>query len=311
LYIPSDVARFTVSQLGEMGLVEFRDLNADVSAFQRSFVSDVRRFDEIERKLRYLRLQIERSDVDVYDFLDEDFAGRSRGPRDIDEMEERINAHESRVLKLTAAYKSLQLKHLELVENKHVLEEVSSLFSEITGGRQQPAVARSASIGRSGAALPGSRYDTAPLLGRTDTSSRRSIGSMDAARAGDGLDFDVEAGPSIGHDINVGFITGVISRDRISTLERVLWRSLRGNMFLNYVDIEEPIHDPKQDGPVYKSAFIVFAHGESLRDRATKIAESLGATLYHVDSSAERRQEELIDTMSRIDDLHQILENNN
>ncbi|KAJ2442975.1 H(+)-transporting V0 sector ATPase subunit a, partial [Coemansia sp. RSA 2337] len=126
LYIPSDVARFTVSQLGEMGLVEFRDLNAEVSAFQRSFVSDVRRFDEIERKLRYLRLQIERSDVDVYDFLDEDFAGRSRGPRDIDEMEERISAHESRVLKLTAAYKSLQLKHLELVENKHVLEEVSS-----------------------------------------------------------------------------------------------------------------------------------------------------------------------------------------
>ncbi|KAJ2263099.1 H(+)-transporting V0 sector ATPase subunit a [Coemansia sp. RSA 376] len=302
LYIPSDVARFTVSQLGEMGLVEFRDLNAEVSAFQRSFVSDVRRFDEIERKLRYLRLQIERSDVDVYDFLDEDFAGRSRGPRDIDEMEERISAHESRVLKLTAAYKSLQLKHLELVENKHVLEEVSSLFSEITGRQQQqqPSVARGGS----------NRYDTAPLLGRTDTSSRRSIGSMDAARAGDALGFDVEAGPTIGHDINVGFITGVISRDRISTLERVLWRSLRGNMFLNYVDIEEPIHDPKQDGPVYKSAFIVFAHGESLRDRATKIAESLGATLYHVDSSAERRQEELIDTMSRIDDLHQILENN-
>ncbi|KAJ1669904.1 H(+)-transporting V0 sector ATPase subunit a [Coemansia sp. RSA 1836] len=311
LYIPSDVARFTVSQLGEMGLVEFRDLNADVSAFQRSFVSDVRRFDEIERKLRYLRLQIERSDLEVYDFLDEDFAGRSRGPRDIDEMEERISAHENRVLKLTATYKSLQLKHLELVENKHVLEEVSSLFSEISG-RQQTSAARSGSVGRSGVSgSSGNRYDTAPLLGRSDTSSRRSIGSMDAARAGDALGFDMEAGSVVGHDINVGFITGVISRDRISTLERVLWRSLRGNMFLNYVDIDEPIHDPKQDEPVYKSAFIVFAHGESLRDRATKIAESLGATLYRVDSSAERRQEELIDTMSRIDDLRQILENNN
>ncbi|KAJ2692298.1 H(+)-transporting V0 sector ATPase subunit a, partial [Coemansia spiralis] len=34
LYIPSDVARYAVSQLGEIGLVQFRDLNAEVSAFQ-------------------------------------------------------------------------------------------------------------------------------------------------------------------------------------------------------------------------------------------------------------------------------------
>ncbi|KAJ1964693.1 H(+)-transporting V0 sector ATPase subunit a [Dipsacomyces acuminosporus] len=305
LYIPSDVVRYTVSQLGELGLIQFRDLNSEVSAFQRSFVSDVRRFDEIERKLRYLRSQIERSDVDVYDFLDEGFVTASRSPRDIDDMEEKINAHENRVLKLTQTYKSLQLKHLELIEKKHVLEEVTSLFSEITGRQQAVGGHRGQGPTSAGG------HDSAPLLGRSDTSmSRRSIGSIDAARAG-GMDLDVEHGPAVGHDINVGFITGVISRDRVSTLERVLWRSLRGNMFLNYVDIDEPIHDPNRDEPVYKSAFIVFAHGESLRDRATKIAESLGATLYHVDSNAERRQEDLIDTMSRIDDLQQILENNN
>ncbi|KAJ2078727.1 H(+)-transporting V0 sector ATPase subunit a [Coemansia sp. RSA 988] len=307
LYIPSDVARYTVSQLGELGLVQFRDLNSDVSAFQRSFVNDVRRFDEIERKLRYLYSQIERNDVDIYEFLDDDFVGNSRGPRDIDDMEERINAHEDRMLKLTSTFKNLQLTHLELLENKYILEEVSSLFTEITGrqdagrgrGGRGYTTADGASAGRDGA----------PLLTRADTSSRRSIGSLDAARAGDvGIDVDVGG---MGRDINVGFIAGVISRDRISTLERVLWRSLRGNMFLNYVDIEDPISDPKHDEPVYKSAFIVFAHGASLRDRATKITESLGATLYQVDSSAERRQEELIDTMSRLDDLQQILENNN
>ncbi|KAJ2559462.1 H(+)-transporting V0 sector ATPase subunit a [Coemansia sp. RSA 1933] len=307
LYIPSDVARFTVSQLGEMGLLQFRDLNGDVSAFQRSFVNDVRRFDEIERKLRYLRTQLERSDVDIYDFLDEEFAAAPRGPRDIDDMEEKINAHEDRVLKLTAAYKNLQLKHLELVENKNVLQEVSSLFSEIVGRQQAAAAtASSAAPGTSGSG----GHDSVPLLGRADSLSRRSIGSLDAARAGD-MGYDVETGgASVGRDINVGFIAGVIPRGRISTLERVLWRSLRGNMFLNYVDIEEPISDPKHEEPVYKSAFVVFAHGESLRDRATKISEALGATLYHVDSNAERRQEELIDTMSRLDDLQQILENN-
>ncbi|KAJ2499605.1 H(+)-transporting V0 sector ATPase subunit a [Coemansia sp. RSA 1972] len=304
LYIPSDVARFTVSQLGEMGLVQFRDLNGDVSAFQRSFVNDVRRFDEIERKLRYLHKQIELNDVDVYEFMDEEFVGSSRGPRDIDDMEERINAHESRVLKLTAAYKNLQLNQLELIENKYVLEEVSSLFTEISG--RQGAVGGQS--GRGHVSGSGRGQDAAPLLARADTSSRRSIGSLDAARVGD-LETDVGVG-GMGRDINVGFIAGVISRDRIATLERVLWRSLRGNMFLNYVDIEDPINDPNMEEPVYKSAFIVFAHGASLRDRATKIAESLGATLYQVDSSAERRQEDLIDTMSRLDDMQHILENN-
>ncbi|KAJ2781422.1 H(+)-transporting V0 sector ATPase subunit a [Coemansia javaensis] len=301
LYIPSDVARYAVSQLGEIGLMQFRDLNSEVSAFQRSFVNDVRRFDELERKLRYLHGQIARSGVDVYDFLDDGFAGGSRGPRDIDEMEERIAAHEGRVLRLTAAYKDMQIKHLELLENKHVLEEVSSLFSEMTGRQASGA-------GLGGAGGGGGRgADSMPLLTRTDTSSRRSIGSMDAARADAAI--DIEAG-GVGRDINIGFIAGVIQRDRIATLERVLWRSLRGNMFLNYVDVEDPISDPRLDEPVYKSAFIVFAHGASLRDRATRIAESLGATLYPVDSSAERRQEDLIDTMSRLDDLHQTLQNN-
>ncbi|KAJ1896063.1 H(+)-transporting V0 sector ATPase subunit a [Kickxella alabastrina] len=308
LYIPSDVARYTVSQLGELGLVQFRDLNAEVTAFQRSFVNDVRRFDEIERKLRYLRAQIDLSGVEVYDFFDSRFVSTARGPRDIDDMEERIAAHEGRVQRLAAAYKEMHANHIELIENMHVLQEVSSLFTEITG-RQSQAHPRSGSIA---AASP----DAVPLLARSDTAaSRRSIGSMDAAGA-----FDVELGASAaaaaaatGRDINIGFISGVIARDRIATLERVLWRSLRGNMFLNYVDIEAPIQDnTAEDGaaPVYKSAFIVFAHGDSLRDRATKIAESLGATLYRVDPRAERRQEDLIDTMSRLDDLRLILDNN-
>ncbi|KAJ2769125.1 H(+)-transporting V0 sector ATPase subunit a [Coemansia nantahalensis] len=305
LYIPSDVARYAVSQLGEIGLVQFRDLNSEVSAFQRSFVSDVRRFDEIERKLRYLHGQLERSGVDVYEFLDDGFVGSSRGPRDIDDMEERISAHDDRVQRLTAAYKNLQLKRLELLENKYVLEEVSSLFSEMSG-RQATGGPRGGRASVATGATGG--LDAAPLLARVDTSSRRSIGSLDAVRGHD-AEIDIEVG-DVGRDINVGFIAGVIPRERIATLERVLWRSLRGNMFLNYVDIEDPISDPKQEEPVYKSAFIVFAHGASLRDRATKIAESLGATLYQVDSSAERRQEDLIDTMSRLDDLQQILENN-
>lgn len=37
----------------------------------------------------------------------------------------------------------------------------------------------------------------------------------------------------------LGFITGVIQRDRVLSFERVLWRACRGNVFLRQVEIEE------------------------------------------------------------------------
>jgi V-type H+-transporting ATPase subunit a len=65
LFIPSEIARTTISILGELGSVEFLDvfylssqwklmiqLNSDTNAFQRSFVKEIRRCDEMERQLR-------------------------------------------------------------------------------------------------------------------------------------------------------------------------------------------------------------------------------------------------------------------
>ena len=40
------------------------------------------------------------------------------------------------------------------------------------------------------------------------------------------------------------FVAGVISRERINTFERMLWRVCRGNVFLKQADIEEPLEDP-------------------------------------------------------------------
>ena len=50
-----------------MGLVQFRDLNPDTNAFQRKFVNEVRRCDEMERKLRFLEKEIKRDDIPMMD----------------------------------------------------------------------------------------------------------------------------------------------------------------------------------------------------------------------------------------------------
>ncbi|XP_068738221.1 V-type proton ATPase 116 kDa subunit a 1-like [Montipora capricornis] len=51
LFLQAEAAYSCVSELGELGLVQFRDLNPDVNAFQRKFVNEVRRCEEMERKL--------------------------------------------------------------------------------------------------------------------------------------------------------------------------------------------------------------------------------------------------------------------
>uniref|UniRef100_A0A8C9YS08 V-type proton ATPase subunit a n=1 Tax=Sander lucioperca TaxID=283035 RepID=A0A8C9YS08_SANLU len=51
LFLQSGSAYNCVSELGELGLVEFRDLNPNVNAFQRKFVGEVRRCEELEKTL--------------------------------------------------------------------------------------------------------------------------------------------------------------------------------------------------------------------------------------------------------------------
>ena len=45
----NDAARALVVELGEAGLVQFRDLNGDLPQFQRAFADDVKRCDEIAK----------------------------------------------------------------------------------------------------------------------------------------------------------------------------------------------------------------------------------------------------------------------
>lgn len=106
--------------------------------------------------------------------------------------------------------------------------------------------------------------------------------------------------------VSLGYVTGVISRSRMQTFERVLWRSLRGNLYMNSAEIDEPIVDPDSDEVVDKNVFAIFAHGREIINKIRKISESLGATLYTVDNSADKRRDVLLEVTGQIEDLNNV-----
>lgn len=59
-------------------------LNPDVNAFQRKFVNEVRRCDEMERKLRYIEVEVQKDGVHVPQVKE---PPRAPNPREIIDLE--------------------------------------------------------------------------------------------------------------------------------------------------------------------------------------------------------------------------------
>lgn len=44
--------------------------------------------------------------------------------------------------------------------------------------------------------------------------------------------------------VKLGFVSGLVQRDKSTAFERILFRATRGNVFLKQAAVEEPIRDP-------------------------------------------------------------------
>lgn len=109
--------------------------------------------------------------------------------------------------------------------------------------------------------------------------------------------------------MNIGFVAGVIPRTRIAAFERILWRTLRGNLYMNQSEIPKPIVDPTNDEEIHKNVFVIFAHGKEIIAKIRKISESMGADLYSVDENSDLRRDQIHEVNTRLSDLANVLRN--
>ncbi|CAF1330745.1 unnamed protein product [Rotaria magnacalcarata] len=263
LFLQPDAAYACISELGELGIVQFRDLNPNVNSFQRKFVNEVRRCEEMERKLRFLETEIKKDELPIYDPEDNPDAPKPREMIDLEATFEKLD-HELKEINTNAD--ALLRNFNELTELKHNLSMTQAFFDEAQAN---------------------------PVAVLEDVNGEREI------------ELGGQATTSVG--MKLGFITGVIPRERMVTFERMLWRVCRGNVFVKQADIPDLIEDPLTGEKVHKTVFVVFFQGEQLKNRVQKICEGFRANIYPCPENPHERRELAMGVMTRLEDLTIVL----
>ncbi|KAE8131198.1 vacuolar ATPase 98 kDa subunit [Aspergillus pseudotamarii] len=278
LYIANENGREVVKALGELGQVQFRDLNQDSNALKRTFTGDILRLNEVERQLHYIRSQLDKADITLQPSSECSDTSAANLTSEIDELMGRIQCLEQQISSLSESYENLVRRELELVEWHWVLSTAGSYFEHAQGHGEE--IYRSLSNAET------------PLLRDIEQQARLN---------------DVGV-PHRLQDMSIGIIAGMIPRTRMGLLQRTLWRTLRGNLYMNQSDILVPIVDPTNNEEIHKSAFMILAHGKSITAKIRQISKSLGASLYSVDEDYDLRREQMHEVSTRLNDTRNVVE---
>ncbi|XP_029455627.1 V-type proton ATPase 116 kDa subunit a [Rhinatrema bivittatum] len=125
LFMQVEAGYCCIAELGELGVVQFRDLNENVNSFQRRFVNEVRRCEVMERILRFLQTEMENDKIMVQEPEKHPLTPL---PREMIELETVLEKLESELQEVNQNQQTLKQNFLELTELKHLLKKTQDFF---------------------------------------------------------------------------------------------------------------------------------------------------------------------------------------
>uniref|UniRef100_A0A2C9K861 V-type proton ATPase subunit a n=1 Tax=Biomphalaria glabrata TaxID=6526 RepID=A0A2C9K861_BIOGL len=125
MFLQTEAAYQCVSELGELGLVQFKDLNTNVNSFQRTFVNEIRRCEEMERKLRYTEKEILKEGLTIPDYQENPPAPV---PKEINDLEVEFEKMDTELRQVNTNYDALNQNLVELTEIREVIHKTQDYF---------------------------------------------------------------------------------------------------------------------------------------------------------------------------------------
>ncbi len=249
LVIQEHCAHRVACELGRLGTMQFTDLNPSLTPFQRRYVKEIQRCDDMERKLRYIEDMLDKFSIkarpppaDATTFLDE--LDKKVGGQNpivvIDQLEVTIQSQERELLNLAGFGATLASEQSSKIELKNILDKI-----RVFAGQEDPNVPRAAQ-----------NVTTATAGGNNAEAPDKSM--------------------------KFRFITGVIPRDDRADFERVVFRTTRGNCFSRFAAIDEPVAEGTTNKMVYKDVFIIFYQANYIEEKLKKVCDSFSARTYPV-----------------------------
>ncbi|KAF5184473.1 V-type proton atpase subunit a isoform [Thalictrum thalictroides] len=272
LIVPVESAHRAISYLGELGLLQFKDLNDDKSPFQRTFVNQVKRCGEMSRKLRFFKDQISKAGlvVSAHPGMQPDI--------DLEELEMKLSEHETELIEMNSNSEKLGQAYNELQEFKLVLQKAGSFLVST----KSHAVAEERELDEN-------------IYSRDDYVDSASL-------------LDEEMQPGTSNQAGLRFISGIICKAKALSFERMLFRATRGNMFFNQAPAEQHVIDPLSTEVVEKTVFVVFFSGEQAKTKIMKICEAFGANCYPVPEDTTKQRQITREVLSRLSELEATLD---
>eukprot|EP00002_Diphylleia_rotans_P010624 TRINITY_DN2113_c0_g1_i1.p1 TRINITY_DN2113_c0_g1~~TRINITY_DN2113_c0_g1_i1.p1 ORF type:complete len:976 (+),score=169.35 TRINITY_DN2113_c0_g1_i1:58-2985(+) len=282
LLLQNDAAHDIIEELISLGVVQFVDLNEKVTLFQRKFVKEVRRWDEAERKIRHFEEELRKHKQQFPQEFNLEIPHCSpetvHTKREwLDDMEGTMESIEKE-LKICQSNEVSLLSSICRVKEALYLLEKDKIFFDQHGFEND--------------------------VGSSSITSEELHKSLDRERQAL-LSSSIPELENVYSNLKV--ISGVISRDHVDNLCRLLWRATRGNIFLRSSDITDLIFDKLQEPSVRKTAFIAFVQGTVLQTKVINICTSLQASMYECPLNSQERSLMREGLLSQLHELEMVL----